>query len=214
MKTANSESRTSPVLPRGVRVLAIITGFFAGFVFLPEVIPLLLALMLIVGAAIQPWTHRAGKWLLVSGAFSVTSVSSVAFIGLLRKLHGATSVNFDAIGLPLFWLVLAILIVWCDIWLIAHLMRTRHVSELQKPDYFPPVNYFVWLVAAGASAVFIPEGVRECILLYHHVLGESFGDVQLIVLPALALVVLDVALLTQGIKALHAYLSHGHSNAA
>lgn len=213
MKTDNSESRTSPVLPRGVRVLAIITGFFAGFVFLPEVIPLLLALMLIVGAAVQPWTHRAGKWLLISGAFSVTSVSSLAFIGLSLKLRSATSVNFDAIGLPFFWLVLAILIVWCDVWLVVHAIRSWHASERQKIEYFPPLNYFVWLTAVGASSVFIPQGVRECILLYRHVLGESFGDVQLIVLPALALVVLDVALLTQGIKALHAYLSHRHSNA-
>lgn len=206
METVNSEWRTSPVLPRGLRVFAIVTGLFAGFVFVAAVIPWLLALMLVVGGAVQPWSHRAGKWLLAAGAASLTPLSVMAIVGLF-ELRGSYFSDVDAV-LRVLLLVLSILVVSCDIWLIVHLIKSRHASELQKPDYFPPVNYFVWLTAAGASAVFIPEGVRQSIFLLHHVVGTGLSDLPFFELPALVLVVLDVALLTQGIRALHTYLFH------
>lgn len=213
MKTDGSESRTSPVLPRGLRVLAIATGFFTGFTFFAVVIPWLLALMLIVGAAVQPYTRRAGKWLLIAGAFSVTMVSAESFIAQSLELRGSSSFDFDTIALPLFLLVLTILIICCDVWLIVHAIKSRYRSEPSVREYFHPVNFFVWLTAAGASAVFIPEGVRQSIFLLHHVVGTGLADVPAIVLPGLALAVLDGALLIQGLKALNAYLSHRHTTA-
>lgn len=214
MKTDSSESRTSPVFPRGLRLLAIITGSFAGFVFLPEVIPLLLALMLIVGAAVQPWTHRAGKWLLIAGAFSVTLVSAESFIAQSLELQASPSFNFDTMALPLFLFILTVLIVWCDVWLIAHAIKSRHRSEVSGPEYFHPLNFLVWLTAAGASALFIPEATRQTMFLLRHVVGTGLGDVPAIVLPGLVLLVLDLALLIQGIKALHEYLFRRHRIAA
>lgn len=210
-KTDNSERRTSPVLPRGLRIFAIITGLFAGVTFVAVVIPWLLALMLIVGAAVQPWSHRAGKWLLAAGALTLTPMSVMAIVSSL-ELRNSYSSDWDVLRVLV--LVLSILVVSCDIWLIAYLVRSRHVSQPQKPDYFPPVNYFVWLVAAGASAVFIPVGVRQGILFVHHVVGTGPSDLILFVLPGLVLTVLDVALLMQGIRALYAYLFHRHTTAA
>lgn|GEM_PF-6058565 len=212
MKTDSSESRTSPVLPRGLRVLAIATGLFTGFTFFAVVIPWLLALMLIVGAAVQPYTHRAGKWLLMAGAFSVTMVSAESFIAQSMELRGSSSFDFDTMALPLFLLVLTILIVWCDVWLIVHAIKSRHRSELPGEEHFHPVNFLVWLTAAGASAVFIPEGVRLGVFVLRHVVGTGLKDVPPIVLPGLVLLVLDVALLIQGIKSLHAYLSERRAN--
>lgn len=214
MKTDSSESRTGPALPRRLRLLAITTGFFAGFVFLPEVIPLLLALMLIVGAAVQSWTHRAGKWLLIAGAFSVTLVSAESFMAQSIEFRAAPSFNFDTIALPLSLFILTVLIVWCDVWLIAHAIKSRHRSEMPEQKYFHPLNFLVWLTAAGASAVFIPEAARQTMFLLRHVVGTGLDDVPAIVLPGLILLVLDVALLIQGIKALHAYMSHRHTIAA
>jgi len=211
-KLVAPQSATSPVLPRGLRILAIATGLFAGFTFLPEGIPLLLALMLIVGAAVQPYTHRAGKWLLMAGAFSVTFLSAEGFIAQSMELRGAFSFDFDTIALPLFLMVLTILVIWCDVWLMVHAIKSRRRFELPGKEYFHPVNFLVWLTAAGASAVFIPVGVQECILLLHHVLGEGLHDLPVLVLPGLALAVLDGALLIQGIKSLHAYLSQRHSS--
>src|SRR6185437_4355966 len=113
VKTDSSKSRTSSVLPRGLRVLAIATGIFTGLTFFAVVIPWLLALMLIVGAAVQPWTHRAGKWLLIAGAFSVTVLSVTLVVGASFHLRSLSPFDFDTIALPLFFLILAILIVWC-----------------------------------------------------------------------------------------------------
>lgn len=212
MKTDSSKSRTSSVLPRGLRVLAIATGIFTGLTFFAVVIPWLLALMLIVGAAVQPWTHRAGKWLLIAGAFSVTVLSVTLVVGASFHLRSLSPFDFDTIALPLFFLILAILIVWCDVGLIVHAIRSRHRSELSGTEYFHPVNFLVWLTAAGASAVFIPVGVQDCISLLHHVVGVGLTDVPMSVLPSLALAILDGALLIQGIKSLHAYLLQRNAN--
>jgi hypothetical protein len=214
VKTDSSESRTGPVLPRGLRILAIVTGFFMGFTFIGSGwFGLLLGSTLIVGGAVQPWSHRAGKWLLFAGAFGLTPLS-VAVIAQSLEHPSSSFFHSDQIVLALFLLVLSILIVWCDVWLVAHTIRPRHASGLQKAEYFPPANYFVWLTAAGASAVFIPLGVHQSILLLHHVVGTGGSDLTLIVLPSLALAVLDVALLIQGVRALHAYLFHRHRTAA
>lgn len=209
-ETDNLESHMSPVLPRGLRVFVIITGLFAGVTFSAVVIPWLLALMLIVGAAVQPWSHRAGKWLLAAGALSLTPMSVMVIVQSL-KFTDFYSSDWDVFRV--FGLVLSILVVSCDIWLIVYAIKSQHVSALQEPDYFPPVNYFVWLIAAGASAVFIPEGVRDCVLLHRHVIGMDFSDLAFSAGPGLALAVLDVALLTQGIRALYAYLFHRHTAA-
>lgn len=216
MKTDISESRTSPVLPRGVRVLAITTGLFTGFTFIAGGLPgLLLGLMLVVGAGVQPWTHRAGKWLLIAGAFSVTVLSGSLVVSASLHLRGLSTFDFHTIGLPLFLFVLTVLIVWCDVWLIVYATRSRHRFELSdQKDFLNPMIVAVWVTAAGASALFIPEGVRDCILLHRHTLGIDLSDIPFFVLPGLALAVLDAALLTQGIKELHAYVSHRHTIAA
>lgn len=215
MKTDSTESCLSPVLPRGLRVLAIGAGLVTVVTFIAGGLPgLLLASMLIVGAAVQPYAHRAGKWLLMAGASSVTMVSAESFIAQSMELRGSSSFSFDfeTIALPLFLLILTILVVWCDVWLIVDAIKSRHRSELRGREYFHPVNFLVWLTAAGASAVFIPEGVRLGILLLRHVVGTGLEDVPPVVLPGLVLAVLDVALLIQGIKALHAYLSQRRAN--
>lgn len=213
VKTESDESRASVVLPRGIRALAIATGFFVTATLFAALLPAsLLALMLIVGGAVQPWSQRAGKWLLIAGAFSVTviCVPSVA-IGSLH-LHNLAPYDFDTIALPLFFLILAILIAWCDVWLILNWIKSRRCRELPgKEDVLHPLIFFVWLSAAGASAFFIPVSVQECIL--NHA-GGDFFDLTFLVLPSLALAVLDVALLTQGIKELRTYLSERRRTAA
>lgn len=167
---------------------------------------LLLGSTLIVGGAVQPWSHRAGRWLLFAGAFGLTPLS-VAVIAQSLEHPSSFIFHSDEIVLALFLLILSILIVWCDVRLIIHALKSRHRSELpDQNDFLNPMILCVWLTAAGASAVFIPEGVRQGILLLHHVVGIGGSDLTLIVLPSLALAVLDVALLIQGAKALHAYL--------
>ncbi|HWH59732.1 MAG TPA: hypothetical protein VN682_19035 [Terriglobales bacterium] len=208
MKTSRSESPTGAVLPKGVRWLAIGAGLVTAVTFIAGGLPgLLLASMLIVGAAVQPYARRAGKWLLIAGAFSVTFLSAEAFIVQSIQLRGSSSSDFETIGLPLFLLVLTTLIVWCDIGLIVHAIKSRSSSEPPTREYFHPLNWLVWLTAAGASGLFIPLGVRQGILLLRHVVGTGLSDVPFLVLPGLALSVLDGALLIQGIKEWHAHLS-------
>lgn len=213
MKTESDESRASAILPRGLRALAIVAGFFAAVTLFAALLPiLLLALMLIVGGAVQPWSRRAGKWLLIAGAFSVTVICAPSVVMIPLHLHRLAPYDFDTIALPLFVLTLAILIVWCDVWLLLYWIKSRRRCELPgKEDVLHPLIFFVWLSAAGASAFFIPVSVQECIL--NHV-GVGFFDLTFLVLPGLALAVLDVALLIQGIKELHTYLSDRHRTAA
>lgn len=206
MKSENDESRASAVLPRGLRALAIVAGFFAAVTLFAALLPiLLLALMLIVGGAVQPWSRRAGKWLLIAGAFSLTVIGGSSVVGVFFHLRSLAPFDFDTIALPLFFLILTVLIVWCDVWLILHWIKSKRRCELpEKEDLLHPLVFIVWLSAAGASAFFIPESVLECIV--NHA-GVDFFDLTVLVLPGLALAVLDVALLIQGIKELRTYLS-------
>lgn len=214
MKTDRPHLSANPVLPRGVRWTAIAAGIVTAVIFFASGwLGLLLPSTLIIGAIVQPYVHRPGKWLLIAGAFSLTVMSASALAERSMRLRELFPLQFDNIVFPLLALILFILIIWCDVGLIVYALKSRSHSKSLGRENFHPLNWLVWLTAAGASAVFVPEGVRDCILLHRHVIGVDFSVLPLFVLPGLALAVLDVALLTQGIKALHTYLSDRYTTA-
>jgi hypothetical protein len=187
-------------LPRYTRWLAIGAGVLATFVFLPYGLPgLLLASMPIVGAAVEPYIGRAGKWLLIAGAMSLTVVGAAGLFALVlreRSWPGSNNIVFTSL-----LTISMALIVWCDVALIIHGLKTRHSPEPPERPYFRPLHWLVWMNALFGSVLFFPEAVRESMQLRHHVLGVTLGDaVPSVLFPSLVLLALDFALVINEIK--------------
>ncbi len=160
----------SEILPGRIRLLAIVTGCctgIAGFIpFGPFVS--LIALLLVVGATLQPYSPRSGRWLLWLGAFFVTMFVGVflapqaVWVSRIFRLH-----HEIAILTFLFFFIASIpLVIWCDVALAAEALRRTHAkAENHKPSRIAGV--LVWVVAAFLTLLLLPDYIRG-VLSYSH----------------------------------------------
>lgn len=92
---------------------------------------LLVPSILILGAIIQPYLPRSGRWILSGGALLVSlyvlvflAPQAVGIFQTLRVYHGVR----DLMLLSLF-IVTILLVGWCDVALVTDAARLRHSSD-------------------------------------------------------------------------------------
>ena len=194
--------RTPQLLPQHTRQMAIAAGIAAILALFGYGLPgLLVGSMPIVGAAVEPYIGRLGRWLLAAGALNLTIVAAAGAIGHALALRDPAFRDSNAIlGTSLLTLSL-VLIVWCDAALVIQIVKSRDSAALIERPYFRPLRWLVWLEALIGSALFFPEAVSECIQLSRHALGVSLGSaLPLVVFPSLVLLAFDVALVAHAIR--------------
>ena len=196
-------SKPAPqLLPRPTRQIAIAAGIVAILALFGYGLPgLLVGSMPIVGAAVEPYIGRVGRWLLIAGAFNLTIVAAAGAIGHALALRDPAFRDSNAIlGTSLLTLSL-VLIVWCDTALVIHTVKSSHSATPIEQPYLRPLRWLVWLEALIGSALFFAEAVSECIQVSHHALGVSLGSaLPLVVFPSLVLLAFDVALVANTIR--------------
>jgi hypothetical protein len=130
----------------GTRRVAIIAGCLAGvtgslasgplFFFLPAI--------LILGAILQRWSPRPGRWLMWLGAVLLTQ----NFGGLCKvALESSQSLGFDQLIIRSLLILSVGLIWWCDVALVIGVYRTRHAGTLPDQEFPRAADWIVGVVA-------------------------------------------------------------------
>ncbi|HEV2488721.1 MAG TPA: hypothetical protein VGT03_02850 [Candidatus Acidoferrales bacterium] len=203
MTVTNSGRLTGQVVPRRTRWLAIAAGCLSGLAGSLSFGPLMFAfsLLLILGAIVQPWWHRPGRWLLAFGAFIQTFYSFLFVLpGAIFIIQSPPLLQGDSlialIALPLIPTSVA-LVVWCDIALIVDARRSGRIVGSEQ--HFPNVgDWIVWTIAVSIS-IPVVRGIPAYVYVYRH--GRL--DIFLTSLAfELGIAALDVALVISVVKKL------------
>lgn len=133
MNTVNPGSATRQIFPMRIRWVSIAAGCFAG-VAGSLVFGWLFALVssaLVLGAIIQPYFHRSGKWLMWLGAFILTFYVGLflapQMLGAIRTLpqyHDQNAIAFLCLSL-----MSIILLAWCDVALVIEDRKARRAPS-------------------------------------------------------------------------------------
>jgi hypothetical protein len=126
-----SDQKKVEIFPLKIRLLAVAAGCVNGLA-LSLLSPLffLLHFPLILGATLQPYSPRVGKWVMSAGVLITTLYSSqfavLAAISIGRlRLHHA----FEDLAFLSLFLTSIILVVWCDAALVADARRLRRADR-------------------------------------------------------------------------------------
>lgn len=133
------------------RWLAIVTGCISGmtgalvfsplFFFLPAI--------LILGAAIQRWSPRPGRWLMWFGSLFLTLDSRGFFIVALEP---SRVLGFQQVVIRLL-LILCVGLIWrCDVALVIDLYKSRNAPALPDQEFPRPADWIVGVVAYFLTA--------------------------------------------------------------
>jgi hypothetical protein len=115
------------VLPRKVRRLAVVTGCVVGIALLSFKWLAVAGIFLIVGAAVQPWMPRTGRWVLsVVAPLLGVWIVPMGGLFLLGAVKGETlGLDFYSRGLAFAWMLSPILLIWCNVALVVEARRER-----------------------------------------------------------------------------------------
>jgi hypothetical protein len=162
-----TSGQCTDIVPSGTRWLALLVGCL-DLAFIVVSMPhspvstLVVPTSFVLGAIIQPYSPRPGRWLLAVGAFYL-SLSGVPHLALM--VAGAASALLDSISLNslLLSLLLAlamvaplVLLIWCDMALILDARRQSRNSQTPRKDVARLGDWLVFLAAAFLSATVLP----------------------------------------------------------
>lgn len=156
--TASGLRHREQILSRGTRLLAIAAGLlsaaavilaFGGWsLFLVSVLSLL-----ILGAALQPWSPGPGKYLMRLGAFISTAFVAlmvlrtiVEFARELARYH-----DFNILAIFVVSVAAMIFLFWCDVVLLLE-VRSAGYAEHRADQRFPrAADWVVWIIALAMT---------------------------------------------------------------
>jgi hypothetical protein len=128
LESVNYKTR---ILPHRIRCLAVVTGCVVGIALLSFKWAAVTGLLLIVGATVQPWMPRAGRWVL-SVVVPLLDIWIIPMGGLflLGAVKGETlCVDFFSRGLAFAWMLSPVLLVWCSVALVVEARKERRARE-------------------------------------------------------------------------------------
>ena len=196
----SAESSSGNTVPSRIRWLAIAAGCFSGLVGFLHYGPffLLVPSVLILGAIIQPWSPRPGRWCLALGACIVTFYASfLAMPAVLLIKHLRLHHNFEDLIFLCLFLASVALVGWCDVALAVDARRSRGAPG-PKRHVFPRIeDWIAWIIAFCLSLLVFPYSVRG-ILLYGR--NDHLDTLLLSMLLGLVIVLFDIALLINAVK--------------
>ena len=186
------------IIPTGTRWLAILVGcavFVVGSLPPFPLSTLVVPSAFVLGAIIQPYSSRPGRWLLWVGAFylSLVGVPYLALMvaGGVSHLHNSESPSALAILLAL--VAPLVLLVWCDVTLIRDARRQGRNSQTLGEDVARPGDWLVFIAAAFLSLAILPGPFRA-------VRTGRWDILTLQLLFAFAVIWFDEALVSRTIK--------------
>jgi hypothetical protein len=199
----NSKKYAGFPVHRGTRWLAIAAGCLSGVAGALQYGPfsLIIPSVLVLGAIIQPWSFRPGKWLMWLGAFFLTLYVGFLFAPQIVDItvnSGLRSLDSLRIWI-LFSLTAAsvLLVVWCDIALAVEGRRSRHAVGTVEQRFPRAGDWIVWL-AAGCLTIFTGWYIIRSVFPFRH---YGRWDILLLALVfGLAVLSLDTALLVHAVK--------------
>lgn len=121
----------SRILPRQILWLAVVTGCVAGMALLSFKWGAVAGLFLIMGAVVQPFMPRTGRWLLsVVAPLLGIWIVPLGGLFLLGAVKGkALGGDFNSRGLALAWRLSPILLIWCNVALVIEARRERRARQ-------------------------------------------------------------------------------------
>lgn len=146
------------ILPRGTRWLAIVAGLLSGAavilafggwsLFLVSVLSLL-----ILGAALQPWSPGPGKYLMRLGAFISTAFVALMVLRTIVEFARMLSRNHDFNILAIFVVSVAamVFLFWCDVVLLVDAIRVRHAEHRADQQFPRAADWVVRLIALALT---------------------------------------------------------------
>jgi hypothetical protein len=153
------------IVPVATRCLAALLGclaFIAGSMPPSGMSTLVIPMSLVLGAIVQPYSPRPGRWLLSVGAFYL-SVIGVPYLGLMvagAALHLRDSIDLNSLFLLLALVAPLVLLIWCDVALVVDARRQSRNSRTPGTDVARPGDGLVFTAAACLSLAFLPGPFR------------------------------------------------------
>ena len=137
------------------RWLVIVTGCVSGvagslpFGPLFSVVPAILVL----GAVLQRWSPRFGRWLMWLGAFFLT-VDVGAFLGpvVLSVLRPPRFLDSNILIILSLCIVAVVLVCWCDVALVIGSRRSKTASAPVNQEFPLPADWIIGVIAICLTA--------------------------------------------------------------
>lgn len=150
---------SEPIVPRGTRWLAIAAGILSGAAVILafgggfSISIVFLLSLLILGAALQPWSPGPGKYLMRLGAFFSTAWVTlmvlrtiVGFARILSRYH-----DFNIVAIFAVSLAPVVILLWCDVVLLLEVRNARY-AESRADQQFPCAgDWVVWMIALALT---------------------------------------------------------------
>jgi len=129
LESANHKNR---ILPLKIRWLAVVTGCVVGIALLSFKWLSVSGVFLVVGAIVQPYAPRAGRWLLsVVAPLLAVWIVPMGGLFLLGAVKGENlGLDFFSRGLAFAWMLSPILLVWCIAALAVEARKERRAREV------------------------------------------------------------------------------------
>ena len=155
--------QSTDIIPSGTRWLALLVGCMAFIVVSMPPSPmstLVVPSTFILGAIIQPYSPRPGRWLLSVGAFHL-SLTGVPYLALM--IAGGASQLLDSENpSPLFLAFVPplALLIWCDVALVLDARRQSRNSQTPETDVARFGDWLVFVAAACLRLTVLPGSFR------------------------------------------------------
>ncbi len=199
----NSRKYAEVPVHGGTRWLAIATGCLSGVAGALQygLFSLIIPSVLVLGAIIQPWSFRPGKWLMWLGAFFLTLYVGLFFAPQLVDITVTSGLrSLDSLGIWILFSLTAasvLLVIWCDIALAVEGRRSRHVVGTVEQRFPRAGDWIVWL-AASCLTILTGWGIVGSLFPYRH---YGRWDILLLALVfGLAVLSLDIVLLVHAAR--------------
>lgn len=187
------------------RVIAIAAGCFSGAAGSLEYGPffLIVPAVLVLGAIIQPWSTRPGRWLMWLGAFFLTLYEGAFFVPQIAEVITSQFASLDSVAIQVLFLLTLVsvfLIIWCDAALVVDARRSKRALGTTEPNYPIVADYVVW-GAALCLSVLTGWGIIASLFPFLHYDRWDIFVVALVF--GLAVAMLDVALVIHAVRQRH-----------
>jgi hypothetical protein len=198
--TEAARLNATDIVPTGTRWLTLLVGcldlaFVVASMPHAPVSTLVVPTSFVLGAIIQPYSPRPGRWLLSVGAFYL-SLSVVPYLALMvvgGALHLRDSISLNSLLLLLALVAPLLLLIWCDVALILDARRQSRNSQTPGTDIARLGDWLVLLAAACLSLTILPGPFRA-------IRTGRWDNLALQLLFALVVIWFDVALINRTIR--------------
>jgi hypothetical protein len=160
-----TSGQSTDVIPTGTRWLALLVGcmaFIVGAMPPSPVSTLPVPSTFVLGAIVQPYSPRPGRWLLSVGAFYL-SLIGVPYLALMvagGALHLVDSKSLTSLLLLLALVAPLVLLIWCDVALILDARRQSRNPQTPGTDVARLGDWLVFMAAACLSLTVLPGSFR------------------------------------------------------